>query len=145
MRESSIMLCSNIHLDKDYVNVLNYTENQMLSLCQTNALYTKNDYSFIRDRGTIQTDCDYGTALQCNYMAFQNKDYSNKWFFAFIDDVKYLGEKNTEIVYTVDSFSTFFPSLSVDSCYVVREHVNDDTIGKHTVNENLDVRRCCRG
>lgn len=144
MRESSIMLCSNIHLDKDYVNVLNYTENQMLSLCQSNALYTKNDYAFIRERGTIQTDCDYGIALQCNYLAFQNKDYSNKWFFAFIDDVKYLGEKNTEIVYTVDSFSTFFPSLSVDRCYVVREHVNDDTIGKHTVNENLDVRRCNR-
>ena len=139
MRNSQIMLCSGIHLDKDHVNVLNYTENQMLTLCQSNALYNKNDYSFIRERGTIQTDCPYGTALQCNYMAFQNKDYSNKWFFAFIDDVKYLGENNTEIVYTVDSFATFFPSLSIDKCYVIREHVNDDTIGKHTIPENIDV------
>ena len=139
MRSSQIILCSGIHLDAEHTNVLNYTENEMLTLCQTNALYNKNDYSFIRDRGTIQTDCAYGTALQCNYMAFQNKDYSNKWFFAFIDDVKYLGEDNTEIVYTVDSFATFFPSLTLNDCYVVREHVNDDTIGKNTLPEDLDV------
>lgn len=44
-----------------------------------------------------------------------------------------------EIRYTVDSWSTWFSKLTIKPCFVVREHVNDDTIGLHTVDEGLDV------
>ena len=137
--KSRIIICNGIRLNKDYVNVLNYTENEMLSLCETNKVAEKDDYSFIRNKGTISTGFDYETVLQCNYIAFQNKDYSNKWFFAFIDDVIYNGESNTEIKYTIDIWSTWFDYWTEESCFVVREHVNDDTVGLHTVPENLDV------
>jgi hypothetical protein len=137
--QSKIIICKGIHLDKEHVNVLNYTENQMLSLCESKAVATASDYSFIRNRGTIQTGFSYSQCLQSNYMAFQNKDYDNKWFFAFIDDVQYIGENNTEISYTIDSFATWFHEVNIETCFVVREHVNDDTIGKNTVPENLDI------
>lgn len=140
MRNSKIILCHNINLDRDYVNVLDYTENQMLELCNTNKVAESNTFSFIRQsRNRIATSFDYSVALQSNYIAFQNPDYSNKWFFAFIDDVIWKGEKNTEIVFTVDAWSTWFHETTVKSCFVSREHVNDDTIGLHTVPENIDV------
>ena len=138
---SKIRLCKNINLDRDYKNVLNYTESQMLSLCesQSHLVASANDYSFIRNRGTISTNFSYDDCLQSNYIAFQNKDYSNKWFFAFIDDVSYIGENNTEIKYTIDSWSTWFDYWTAKPCFVLREHVNDDTIGLNTELENLDV------
>lgn len=140
MRNSKIILCHNINLDRDYVNVLDYTENQMLTLCNENKVAESNTFSFIRQsRNRIATSFDYSTALQANYIAFQNPDYSNKWFFAFVDDVIWKGENNTEIVFTVDSWSTWFCETTIKSCFVSREHVNDDTIGLHTVPENLDV------
>ena len=87
--KSEIILCKNIRLDKSYVNVLSYTENQMLTLCRSNEhlVARDDDYSFIRTTGNIFTNFTYSQALNANYIAFQNKDYSNKWFFAFIDEV----------------------------------------------------------
>ena len=140
MRNSKIILCKGINLDRDYVNVLNYTESQMLTLCESKQIANSNTYSFVdMSKGVIYTGFDYDIALQTNYIAFQNPDYSNKWFFAFVDDVIYKGDKNTEIRFTVDSWSTWFDYWTAKTCYVSREHVNDDTIGLHTVPENIDV------
>lgn len=136
---SQIILASNIHLDKSYTNVLSYSETNMLNLVNTNKVASATNYSFIRDRGTIQTGFTYSQAISSNYMAFQNPDYNNKWFFAFIDKVIYKGNYNTEIEYTVDSWSTWFSYWTKKNCFVVRHHVNDDTIGLNTVPENLDI------
>ena len=136
---SKIILAKNIKIDKNYVNVLSYTEEQMVTLCENNMVASANDYSFIRTNKTIMTAFSYEQCLQANYIAFQNKDYSNKWFFAWIDAVNYLGENNTEIVYTIDAWSTWYDKWEAKRCFVTREHVNDDTIGLHTINENLNV------
>ena len=137
---SKIILVNGINIDRNYVNVLSYSENQMVSLCEANAIATANDYSFIRKReNSVQTSFSYNQCLQANYIAFQNKDYSNKWFFAFIDDIIYNGENNTEIKFTIDSWSTWFSYWTKKPCYVIREHVNDDTIGLHTVLENIEI------
>ena len=136
---SKIILASNINMDREYTNVLDYTENQMLSLCENNAVASANNYSFLRPTGNILVDIPYSQCIQSNYMAFQNPDYSNKWFFAFIDDIIYKGDKNCEIQFTIDSWSTWFDKWSKKICYIDRQHTNNDTIGLHTVPENLDV------
>ncbi|MEE0137743.1 hypothetical protein [Fusobacterium ulcerans] len=139
LQNSQIMICKNIRLDKSYKDVLSYTENQMLTLCQQNAVASANNYSFIRgERGYIKTSFNYNDALKCNYMAFQNSDYSNKWFFAFIDDVIYDNDGTARIRYTVDEFSTWYDYWDAEPCFVVREHVGDDTVGLHTIPEGLE-------
>ena len=140
LQNSEIILVKNIKLDKNYVNVLSYSEEQMLNLCRQNAIATASDYSFIRqNKNSVFTNFSYEQCLQANYIAFQNKDYSNKWFFAFIDDVIYVGDNNTEIVFTIDAWSTWFDYWQKQPCFISRQHVNNDTIGQHTVPENLDV------
>ena len=138
---SRIILAKDIHIDKEYTNVLSYSESEMLELMQSQAhlVNSAENYSFIRQTGTIMAGFTYSECLQANYIAFQNPDYSNKWFFAWIDDVIYKGDKNTEITFTIDAWSTWFSYWTKKNCFVVRQHVNDDTIGLHTVNENLDV------
>ena len=139
-RNSRVILAKDINIDRNYVNVLDYTEQEMLNLCIANKLYDNNTYSFVRQtKNTIDTDCSYNIALQCNYLAFQNSDYSNKWFFAWIDDVEYISNGTTRIHYRIDSWSTWFDYWKTKICNVVREHVNDDTIGLHTVPENIDI------
>lgn len=137
MREGKIILCNNIRLNKYYTNVLNYTTEEMLTLCNSNALYTKNNYSFIRKDNTIRVECSYDTCLKCNYMAFQNPDYSNKWFFAFIDNIEYVSNNATAIKYTIDVFQTFWTDLTIAKTFVVREHVNNDNIGANLYEEGL--------
>lgn len=137
---SKIILAHGIKMDRGYANVLSYTETQMVNLCLTNQIAQADDYSFIRqNRNSISTHFTYSQCLQANYIAFQNTDYSGKWFFAWIDDVIYKSNGTTEIQYTIDYWSTWFDYWQKKACFVVREHVNDDTIGLHTVPENLDV------
>ncbi len=136
---SKILLVKNIHIDREYTNVLSYTESQMLELCQANLVAQADNYSFIRSTGSIMAGFSYSQCLQANYIAFQNSDYSNKWFFAWIDDVIYKGDKNTEITFTVDAWSTWFDKWQKKVCFINRQHVNNDTIGLHTVPENLDI------
>ena len=139
LQNSNIIICKNIKLDKSYKDVLDYTESQMVSLCQSNAVASANNYSFIRgERGYIKTSFSYNDALKCNYMAFQNPDYSNKWFFAFIDEVIYDNDGTARIRYTIDEFSTWFDYWNPEPCFVEREHVSDDTIGLHTYPEGLE-------
>lgn len=136
---SKILLVKNIHIDKQYTNVLSYSEAQMLELCQANLVAQADNYSFLRPTGSIMAGFTYSQCLQANYIAFQNPDYSNKWFFAWIDDVIYKGDKNTEITFTIDAWSTWFDKWQKKVCFINRQHVNNDTIGLHTIPENLDV------
>ena len=140
LQNTNIMICKNIKLDKSYKDVIDYTEQQMVTLCQQNAVASSNNYSFIRsEKNVIKTSFLYNDALKCNYMAFQNPDYSNKWFFSFIDDVEYANDGTSKIHYTIDEFSTWYDYWYTEPCFVLREHVNDDTIGLHTVPEGLEI------
>ena len=141
-RNSKVILAKGINLDNTYSNVLNYTENEMLTLLRSNdhLMYNGENYSFIRENeNEISVQVPYDVCLQSNYLAFQNTDYSNKWFFCFIKDVKYTSDKTTTITYDVDVFSTWFSSITVKPVFIEREHVNDDSIGLHTVPEGLET------
>lgn len=139
LQNSKIIICKNIKLDKSYKDIINYSENQMVTLCMENAVASSDSYSFIRgEKNVIKTSFSYNDALKCNYMAFQNTDYSNKWFFAFINNVEYANDGTSKIHYTIDEFSTWYSYIGIEPCFVEREHVNDDTIGLHTIPEGLE-------
>lgn len=141
MRNSKVILAKNIKLDKSYKSVLKYTEAQMIELMtnSNNLVYQSNTYSYIREENIINVKAEYGTCIQANYVAFQNPDYSNKWFFGFINDVRYLNNGVCEIHFTTDIFTTWWSYWSPKSCFTIREHVVDDTIGLHTVPEGLET------
>ena len=138
---SNIILSKNIKLDKSYNNVLNYSEEQLVNLCRSNMIAERNNYSFIRhqERNKISVDFTYSQCLEANYIAFQNKDFDNKWFFAFIDSVELVNDHTSHIYYTIDVWSTFWSDWTASKCFVIREHVADDTRGLHTVPEGLET------
>ena len=140
MKNSIIMVCKGIKLDKNYQNVLTYTEQQMYELCYQNKVAIDNKVSFVRgEENSIVVDFTYEDCLKCNYMAFQNPRYSNKWFFAFIDSVDHVSDNSARINFTVDVFATWFDYWTAKSCFVIREHTNDDTPYTNLVDEGLST------
>lgn len=137
-KESQIIIAQGIKVDNTYKNVLSYNQEQMLELVSANKIASANNYSFIREfKNTIQVGFPYSQICNANYLAFQNKDYNNRWFFAFISDVQFINANTTNIVFETDVWSTFYDSMNVMKCFVEREHVNNDTIGLHTVPEGI--------
>lgn len=137
---SRIILSKGIKLDRSYTQVLAISETNMINLMLTNdhLVSSKTDYSFIRERGSIKVQETYANCLKANYIAFQNTDYSGKWFFAFIDKVKYISETATEIYYTIDVWTTWFDYWNPKSCYIVRQHATTDVAGDNLVPERLE-------
>lgn len=139
-RNSALILAKDINVDRSYNNVLNYTEQQMLSLVQSKQVYSQSNFSFIRQgENRIKVDTSYGNALKANYIAFQNPNYSNKWFFAWITDVKYISDDCTEIDFEIDEFSTWWDYWDPAQCFVIREHTNSDIAGNNTQPENFEL------
>jgi hypothetical protein len=137
-KTSRIILAKNIKIDRNYQNTLTYSEQEMLTLCINNIVAQNNTYSFIRDsENTIRVGFSYETCLKSNYIAFQNSRYSNKWFFAFIDSVSYVSDGASDIHFTIDYFSTWFSYWTPTNTFVIREHVNDDTVGANLIDEGL--------
>ena len=56
LQNSKIIICKNIKLDKSYKDIINYSENQMVTLCVENAVASSDSYSFIRgEKNVIKT------------------------------------------------------------------------------------------
>ena len=142
-RNSIVILAKNINMDKEYQNVIDYHEADLVNLLrgEEHLVIEQNNYSFIKvGENRISVQIPYTICLQANYMAIQNPYYNNKWFFAFINNVEYSSDKATIINFTVDEISTWWDYFSKNKkSFVVREHVNDDTVGLHTMPEGLET------
>lgn len=144
-RNGKIILAKGIGMDKEHKNIINYSSTNMLALLrsQNHFVGEKSDYSFISENGkdgnVIATNFTYQECKNANYIAFQNPNYYSKWVFAFIDSVSYENNGCTKITFTVDNWATWYDDLTFKSCFVVREHVNSDTVGEHTIAEGLET------
>lgn len=98
-----------------------------------------DDYSYIRQDSVLRIGAHIDTLLEYNYVMYRNENYSNKWFYAFITDMEYLNDNCTAVTIKTDVFQTWQFDLTFRKCFVEREHVNDDTFGKHTLPENLEL------
>ena len=139
---TKIILAKNVRQDKEYKHVYITTEASYVQqlLGSTYFVAQTETASFINDTGQIYVPFSYSQCLSANYIAFQNPNYDNKWFFGFIDKIVFHSENMQEIKYTTDVFSTWFNKLNINiPCLVEREHVSDDTIGLHTIEEDLNV------
>lgn len=99
------------------------------------------DFSYQRKEGYIRVPTHYDTLLAkgVNYIMYKNKAYSNKWFYAFITDMKYVDDGRTDIYFEIDVMQTWMFDITVRSSFVEREHCTDDTAGLHTYPEGLET------
>lgn len=139
---SRIILAKDIKMDREHNNVIDYSETQMLTLLrsQLHLVVEKTNYNFVRQsKNKIDVDISYDTCLQSNYIGFQNPSYSNKWFFAFVTDVEFVNPATTRITFEIDDFSTWWDYWDQKACFVIREHVSDDSVGANTIPENVET------
>lgn len=135
----------NVPLESDYKNTLYFTSKQNQESYfkgKVKKQYTSgNTMSYQRKDGYIRVDEDMDTLLSLgiNYVMYQNKAFSNKYFYAFITDMKYVSPGRTDVFIKTDVMQTWFFEHKVKPSFVEREHVSDDSIGKHTIPEDLDT------
>lgn len=138
---STIKLLHNVPIDPNQTDTL-YFDNKENQLSYFNtkvvATFPQNTYQRV-NRGACRVSALADTLYDVNYMMFQNTNYSNKWFYAFVDSVEYLNDSTTEITFTIDSIQTWFFDYKTEESFVERETTATDDIGEHIEPETLGV------
>ena len=98
-----------------------------------------SEATFQRKDGTLRYPGNSEALLGYNYCMYRNKNHGNKWFYAFVTNVEWLSENSSAITLKTDVWQTYMFDITFKTCLVDREHVNDDTRGKHTLPENLEL------
>lgn len=142
--ETRVRLHSNVPLSLDRNNQLwfdNITDQQ--AYFATNVKDSFTDFTYQRkERQYVTVPKNAELLYDCNYISFQNSNYSTKWFYGYITEIEYLNPNASRVYYEIDPFQTWLSGIKFKPCYVEREHVArynaDGTPIIHTIDEGLN-------
>lgn len=142
---AAITPSTNLYLLK---NSLNISKQNQLTFATATAQYNYfislpklevENFTYQRKDYIIRYPACIDDILEYNYCMYQNDAYDEKWFYAYIKNMRYINDNMTEITIETDVYQTFMFEILFKPSFVEREHVADDTVGKHTVPEGLET------
>ena len=139
--QGSVYLCET-PLENDYKHQLtfaNATAQQNYFNSSSVLKHVCNDFTYIKKDNQIIVDYPIDTIINCNYLFYVNTGFTTKHYYCFITNMEYVNENATRITFEVDAFQTYMFNIVYKKSFVEREHVNDDTLGKNLVPENLET------
>lgn len=137
--QGQLYLCKT-KLKNDYKNQLTFS-NATAQLNYFNSViqHTFDNYTYIKKDNVVQVGKNIDEIIDCNYLFYRNVGFTNKWYFCFITNMEYVNENCTRITFETDCYQTWLFQIEYKESFIEREHVNNDTIGLHTIPENLET------
>lgn len=98
-----------------------------------------DNFTYQRKDSVIRFPAHIDSILEYNYVMYKNENYTDKWIYAFITNMEYVNDNMTYITIKTDTYQTWQFQMVWKKSFVEREHVNDDSIGLHTIPERLET------
>ena len=142
---SKIILLKN-PIEIDYENELTFASRQaqyeyfynLPKLECENATYQRKD-EVVRFPTNDNTNITFEDLLEYNYCMYQNNAFDNKWFYAFVKKVTFDNPGMSYVELETDVFQTWYFDITFKNSFIEREHVNNDSVGLHTIPEGLET------
>ena len=140
---SVIQVYKGLPLYPDYENTVIFT-----SLSAQNTYFSAVAYATFQNtsyqrinKNTLKLQGNIEMLYNINYMRFQNTNFENKWFYAFVTKVDYINNETVEITYELDYMQTWLWSIdySFEPCFIERQHAESDKFFEHLEPENVDL------
>lgn len=131
-----------VPLEKDYAHTLYFANKTAQNTYFQGRVKLKyEDFTYQRKDGVIRIPDQIDTLWKhgVNYVMYQNPDYNDKWFYAFITDMQYINDGRTDLTIKTDCLQTWMFDKLIKPCFVEREHTANDTVGENTVPEGLEL------
>lgn len=137
--QGQLYLCKT-PLVNDYKNQLTFqNKTNQLTYFESTIQFTFSEYTYIKLDNSVNVSKNIDELINCNYLYYRNTGLSNKWYFCFITKMEFVNPNCTKVYFETDVYQTWMFDIKYNSCFIEREHVNNDTIGLHTVPENLET------
>lgn len=125
-------------LESDYRNTLwfpNVAAQTSYFLGKTVKAY--ENFNYIKKDNTITVPEEIDNLYNCNYIMYQNANFGNKWFYAFIDSMSWASNGSTRLYVSTDAIQTWFFDITYYQSYVDRCHSDTDVAGDNIVPEDF--------
>ena len=129
-------------LELDYKNQLTFSTKQAQETYFKSLPYLEIDEcSYQRKDNIIRWPAHIDSLMEYNYVMYQNENYGNKYFYAFILNMQYYNDGCTYISIATDVFQTWQFDITWKKSFVEREMINvgDDTPGANLIQEDLET------
>lgn len=137
---TAVKVLHNVPLDNSYTDTLDFSGvSAQIAYFTGKAKYAWNNMTPIRLQNAIKVPKNSDDLFDCNYIMFQNSNFGQKWFYAFITKIEYINVNLSLIHYELDVWQTWQFDITIKPSFVIREHSNDDTIGSNLVPENVEL------
>ena len=127
-------------LDKDNKNQLHFSNvHNQFSYFKTRVKHTFESVTYQRKDNRIRVNKNIDHLWDVNYVMYQNANFANKWFYAYITRMEYVSDVVTDIFIDTDVYQSWLEETTLKASFVIREHVINDTIGFNMVDEQLET------
>lgn len=125
-------------LESDYRNTLwfpNVTAQTAYFTSKTVKTYA--NFNYIKKDNTIVVPEEVDNLYNCNYIMYQNSNFGQRWFYAFINRVEWASNGSTRLYVSTDVIQTWFFDITYYQSYVDRCHSDTDVAGDNIVPEDF--------
>lgn len=135
-----VKLYGSVPVDPSYKNILLFEDEdaQTEFFEGQNLVASFTNFSYVQESNAIRVPINKESLYNINYIAYQNNNFGDKWFYAFVDRVEYLSPSSSAIYFTLDLWQSWCWNLKFLPSFVERETVSNDTIGANTIPEDLE-------
>lgn len=125
-------------LQSDYRNTLWFPNREtQTSYFLGKTIQTFENFQYIKKNNTIVVDGEVDKLYNCNYIMYQNNNFTNKWFYAFIDRIEWASNSSVRLYVSTDVIQTWFFDITYYDSYVDRCHSDTDVAGDNIVPEDF--------
>lgn len=136
---TEVRLCA-VPFENDYQHTLHFNSvNDQTNYFLGRTVERFTDFAYQRKDNIIRVPKHADSFLHCNYVMYRNNSSTSKWYYAFITDIEYINDGRTDVHIETDVIQTWFFEYTVKPSFIEREHVDNDTIGYHTVPEGVEL------
>ena len=140
---STIKILKNVPLDITHKHTIYFgSKSAQATYFNSKVQYTLNNYTYQRvQKNVCRVGIKADSLYECNYMMFQNTNYGNKWFYAFITSVEFVNNDVSEVTFEIDVMQTWLVNddYQLGKQFIERQHARTDEIGENIVAEPVDV------
>lgn len=134
-----VKLC-NVPIDMTQSNQIRFTTRAaQTAYFASVATHAFTAFTYQRKDNIIRVPAHIDTLWDSNYVMYDNVNFTDRYFYAFIERLEYINDSTTAIHIVTDVYQTWMLDCTLKNSFVVREHETTDTIGINCVDEGLET------
>lgn len=137
-----VLLQNDLELDnKNQITFANKNDQYNYFFTQTQTKIEYDHLTYIREESYVVVPDNYDNLIKYNYAMYQNTEFSEKWYYAFIVKAEYATHNSTYLYLIPDEWQNYQNQIQFLESFVEREHINvsEDIAGANLLPESLEI------